>query len=151
MSRSIADLEEGTRRRAGWLLEWCEDQGIHLIITSTLRTLEEQARLYARGRSDKNGNLLPEKSWRRSATVTDARPGYSWHNFGRAFDICFLVNKRASYSGPWEKVAGKAREIGLTWGIRLKSGTLDRPHFQYEFDHTGTRRTLAYYRRAAGL
>lgn len=133
MSRSIEHLEEGTRKRCQWLLGWAEAQGIRIIVTSTLRSMAEQAELYARGRT-KPGPI-----------VTDARPGYSWHNFGRAFDICFTNGKRAVYSGPWEKVAKKAAEMGLRWGIRLKNGTLDKPHFQYEFDNTGTRHSLAYY------
>jgi hypothetical protein len=89
MNRSIKDLECGTRKRAQWLVERCALRDIHILITSTLRTAAEQTELYAQGRT-KPGKI-----------VTNAKAWKSWHNVGRAFDICFLSNKKATYSGPW--------------------------------------------------
>ena len=80
--------------------------------------------------------------------VTNAKGGQSWHNVGRAFDICFSDGKRASYNGPWAKVAAKARVLGLVWGGDFKS-IKDKPHFQYEFDTAGVAHTLAHYVKEA--
>lgn len=109
----------------------CAREGILLRVTHTRRTFEEQRMLYAQGRTAPGPR------------VTAAPPGYSWHNFGMAFDIC--------KSGPdpypedddwWEKVGDIGEGCGLAWGGRWK--TPDRPHFEH---HGGT--TLAVLREAA--
>jgi peptidoglycan L-alanyl-D-glutamate endopeptidase CwlK len=53
----------------------CQDAGIDLVVVQALRTKEQQDALYAQGRT------APGR------VVTDARPGFSWHNFGRAYDV----------------------------------------------------------------
>jgi len=67
---------------------------MHSIVTCTLRTIEEQAALYAQGREDiatvnalKRLAGMPPIEADTNRIVTHARPGYSMHNFGLAFDV----------------------------------------------------------------
>jgi peptidoglycan L-alanyl-D-glutamate endopeptidase CwlK len=65
--------------------------------------------------------------------VTNAKPGFSWHNYGRAFDCAFIVpgSQAVSWKGPWEKVGAIGEAFGLEWGgrwLKLK----DRPHFEFK-------------------
>lgn len=103
---------------AGVFLAKCAKAGLPLLITQTLRTKAEQDKLYAQGRT------APGK------IVTNAKGGDSFHNYGVAFDVCFFVNKRASYTGDWEKIGKIAESIGLEWGGRW-SKFVDKPHFSY--------------------
>ena len=52
-----------------------------------------------------------------------------------AFDVCFLVNKKASYNGNWGLVALIGKNIGLDAGYYWKSFK-DKPHFQYTGGYT---------------
>lgn len=88
-----------------------------LVVVSADRSFEEQAKLYAQGRT------------RKGPKVTNAKPGQSWHNYGRAFDVAFWTPKGLSWEGPYERVAVWAKELGLEWGgdfVSLK----DWDHFQ---------------------
>lgn len=98
----------------------CEKAGLQIIVTHTLRSMEEQAHLYAKGRE------LP------GPIVTNAPPGSSPHNFGAAFDI--------AQGGPgplypkeddpfWEQVHAIGDQVGLKWGGTFHS-IMDRPHFE---------------------
>lgn len=75
--------------------------------------------------------------------MTNARGGYSWHNFGLAADYAFIINGKVTWNGPWDAFGKIARECGLEWGggwTKFK----DRPHVQM------TRgKTLAQMRQAA--
>ena len=73
----IEDLEPITRALCEAFLAECGLRGYGIRVTHTLRTMDEQAKLYAQGRT------LP------GDVVTRAKPGQSPHNYGLAFDICF--------------------------------------------------------------
>lgn len=94
--------------------------GIDIIFTCTLRSVDEQNKLYARGRTIK-GKI-----------VTNARGGDSMHNYGVAFDICPIINGKAIWNdiSLFNKVGKIGEEIGLEWGGSWKS-FVDKPHFQY--------------------
>lgn len=115
MSSRLEDLDPDVRVKAETLVTAAAAAGFAIRITHTLRTWDEQAHLYAKGRT------MP------GAVVTNAKPGYSWHNFGRAFDVCFAGPK--PYVGPWEKLGLLGESIGLEWGGRFRSFK-DMPHFQ---------------------
>lgn len=104
--------------------------GFKVMLTSGYRACQEQDRLYAIGRTK------PGKK------VTNARGGYSWHNFGLAADYAFIINGKVTWNGPWEVFGRVARNCGLEWGgswTKFK----DRPHVQM------TRgKTLAQMRQA---
>lgn len=92
----------------------------------TLRTFAEQRELYALGRT-KEGKI-----------VTQAREGFSYHNYGLAIDIVLIDGKNASWDAKkdfdgdgksdWMEVVQTFKEYGWEWGgdWRFK----DAPHFQ---------------------
>jgi len=110
--------------------------GIHVKMVSGFRSIEEQNRLYALGRT-KPGRI-----------VTKARGGYSWHNYGLAADYAFITNGKLTWEGPWDTLGRVARECGLEWGGDWKRFT-DRPHVQWRKGKTLTqmRRTQVPGRR----
>ena len=90
--------------------------------TSGFRSLEEQARLYAQGRT------LP------GAIVTNAKPGQSWHNWGLAIDFTADRSPDLGLQPTWEAgmydIMGQlAPKFGLEWGGSWTSFK-DLPHIQ---------------------
>jgi peptidoglycan L-alanyl-D-glutamate endopeptidase CwlK len=62
--------------------------------------------------------------------VTDARGGYSNHNFGVAFDIGVFESGKYLDESPKYKAAGAlGSDLGLEWGGNWKT-IQDEPHFQ---------------------
>lgn len=109
--------------KARQLIERAYKVGINIIITQGLRTIEEQNELYAQGRT-KTGKI-----------VTNARGGYSYHNFGLAFDFAVLnadgsVNWNVDEK--WKRVGQLGKSLGLEWGGDWKDFK-DYPHFQMTF------------------
>ena len=94
------------------------DNGITINIISGTRTYAEQDALYAQGRTTAG------------AIVTNARGGYSNHNFGIAFDIGVFSGNRYLPESPLYKAVGAlGMELGLEWGGNWTS-IVDQPHFQ---------------------
>jgi len=116
-------LDPEFRRKLSAFEQRLLDQDIWVKLTCGYRSIEEQNRLYARGRTTP-GRI-----------VTNARGGCSWHNFGLAADYVFLVNGKVSWDGPWEKFGRIARECGLEWGGDWKRFR-DRPHVQWRKGRT---------------
>ena len=117
MSNRIDDLvpEVATLCRAH--LAACAREGILLRVTHTLRTYTEQDALFAQGRTAPG------------ARVTAAPGGWSWHNFGRAYDVCQAsADPYPADEAFWDKVGNLGESSGLEWGGRWKHP--DRPHFQ---------------------
>lgn len=99
--------------------------GVHPFITQTLRTFEEQAALYAQGRT-KPGSI-----------VTNATPGSSYHQYGLAIDFCLIINDKTSWEvdANWKKVAEVFKKYGWEWGGDWKSFK-DYPHVEKRFGYT---------------
>lgn len=119
-SRSLTELLPPVTDLAYSFILKCHEAGIDVLIYSTYRDLEAQAALYAQGRT------TPGK------IVTDAAPGFSFHNYRLAFDFVPVVfgkpawNDRALY-----KRCGEIGEsLGLEWAGRWKSFT-ETAHLQY--------------------
>jgi peptidoglycan L-alanyl-D-glutamate endopeptidase CwlK len=103
-------------------------------IIYTYRSMEEQAEIYARGRTklfDSKGNRL--------GIVTKAKPGFSWHNYGLAIDFCLVSKGDVSWDitrdfdkdgkADWIEVADIFKRNGYEWGgdwARFR----DFPHVQ---------------------
>lgn len=114
----IARLHPRMRGQARQLLSMAAGRGIDLRVTSGLRTYEEQAALYAQGRT-KPGNV-----------VTNAPPGHSWHNFGLAFDVVPWEDGRLNWNtARWTEIGQMGKSLGLQWGGDW-TGLVDKPHFQ---------------------
>lgn len=122
MSARIEDLEPITRAMCEKFM--AKAAGIARVrVTHTLRTMDEQAHLYAQGRT------LP------GPIVTKAKPGQSAHNYGMAFDICFVgaVPYPEATDPRWHALGILGEELGLSWGGPNGKGdrfTFDRPHFE---------------------
>lgn len=114
------------------LIEHSYAKGIPILITQGLRTIAEQNDLYAQGRT-KAGKI-----------VTNAKGGYSNHNFGVAIDFCLLLpdGKNVSWDNlkdgnldslpDWSQVVDEAKKLGFSWGGDWKSFK-DLPHFEMTF------------------
>lgn len=114
------------------LIERCFNKGIPILITQGLRTRAEQDALYAQGRT-KPGPI-----------VTNARGGYSYHNFGLAVDFALLLQDGGSVSwdmkrdgntnrkADWQEVVEEAKRLGFEWGGDWTSFK-DYPHLQMTF------------------
>lgn len=118
-SRRLEHLHPVVAAKARALIALAAREGIHLLVTSTLRTFDEQAVIFAQGRS------------RPGRRVTNARPGQSWHNFGLAFDVVPLVEGKPVWNSCyWERIGAIGRSLGLVWGGDFRSFK-DKPHFEY--------------------
>ena len=116
--KNILTLDSKIQPLARSLVHKAASVGITIKVISGLRTYEEQDALYAQGRT-KPGNI-----------ITNARAGYSNHNFGIAFDIgIFEGNKYLGESPKYKTVGVLGMDIGLEWGGSWKS-IVDEPHFQ---------------------
>jgi peptidoglycan L-alanyl-D-glutamate endopeptidase CwlK len=113
VSRSLDDLHEAFRPYADSFLKALADDGMDVIVTSTLRTMDEQQQLYDQGRTTP-GRI-----------VTNAKPGSSAHNYGLALDACPLLHGKLAYLGPdgdevsdpiWQRYGMIARACMLEWG-----------------------------------
>ena len=114
--RMIAPLLPHVRPYARALYFKARDNGIAINIISGTRTHAEQDALYAQGRTT-GGEI-----------VTNARGGYSNHNFGIAFDIGVFSGNRYLPESPLYKAVGAlGMELGLEWGGNWTS-IVDQPH-----------------------
>ena len=116
--KHIATLLPELRPMARALLQKAAGMGIRIRVISGFRGDQEQAALYAQGRT------TPGK------VVTNARAGGSSHNFGIAFDIgVFEGNVYLPESPKYNAVGALGIDIGLEWGGAWKT-IVDAPHFQ---------------------
>ena len=97
--------------------------GHPMLVSEGFRSVERQAELYAQGRTE------PGK------IVTNAKPGESLHNLGRAVDIAFDAPNPWAESHPWETAGqvgesiAKAMNLEVSWGGRW-AGFKDAPHWE---------------------
>ena len=116
--KTIATLQPEVRPYARSLVLKAAAIGITIKIISGLRTYDEQNALYAQGRT-KPGRI-----------VTNAKGGYSNHNFGIAFDVgVFSGSNYVPESPNYKAVGALGVELGLEWGGNWKT-IKDEPHFQ---------------------
>jgi peptidoglycan LD-endopeptidase CwlK len=100
------------------LVQKAELCGIRIKIINGFRSYAEQDALYAQGRTAP-GEI-----------VTNAKAGYSNHNFGIAFDIgVFEGNTYFGESPKYKAVGVIGIDLGLEWGGNWKT-IVDQPHFQ---------------------
>jgi hypothetical protein len=117
---NLATLAEPVRDRARSLLYHARaDLHLDVRIIQGTRTYAEQNALYAQGRTAPG------------PIVTNARGGYSFHNFGVAFDVGLFRGRSYIEGGSGYISVGHLGEgIGLEWGGRWRSFQ-DMPHLQY--------------------
>lgn len=116
--RNIATLLPPVQPLARALIENAASIGITIKVIAGTRTYEEQDALYEQGRT-KPGRI-----------VTNARGGFSNHNFGIAFDIGVFDGGRYITESPAYKAVGELGvKLGLEWGGTWRT-LADEPHFQ---------------------
>jgi peptidoglycan L-alanyl-D-glutamate endopeptidase CwlK len=126
---NLAGLNAHARERIEELMEQAQPilaaAGVRLEVISGLRSWQQQAALYARGRTQ------PGRK------VTNAPPGSSWHNYGLAVD--FGIFRGATYLDEAEprttdrlyrEIAVVARNLGIEWAGDWRTFQ-ETPHFQY--------------------
>ncbi|MDF2673376.1 MAG: ycdD, partial [Clostridiales bacterium] len=110
----ISDLHPYAAKLCNKLIALCKNEGISIIVTSTLRDPEYQRYLYEKVPGSTNTPLAGA------------------HGFGLAFDVVPIVNGRALWNnqGLWNKIGALGKSLGLEWGGDWRS-IIDKPHFQY--------------------
>lgn len=140
---NLTGLTPDFAMRVGTLLAKLKAQGVEMRPYSTLRTPFEQASLWRQGRTSEQIGAMTARLRATGAPriaacieavgpqhgrkVTNAVPGYSWHQHGEAVD-CFRVRNGEA---DWDPVAYKdyarvAREMDLKPGADFS----DFPHVQ---------------------
>jgi peptidoglycan L-alanyl-D-glutamate endopeptidase CwlK len=132
VSDRVDDLEPITQAKCKRFMAMCAQRSILLRVTHTLRTLGEQLHLYQQGRvQQEDGSWIIVDP---SHVVTKAMPGESPHNYGMAFDVCFLGGEPYPQSNlRWQEIGEIGEGLGLSWGGPLGVAdkfTWDRPHFE---------------------
>ncbi|MGA2193081.1 MAG: M15 family metallopeptidase [Nitrospirota bacterium] len=112
----LPEVREIAKRHLGL----CTDKSVYLLVVQAYRSFDSQESLYRSGRSEP-GLLL-----------TNARPGYSWHNFGRAYDVAVIEDGQIVWDSPKYRTAGEiGNSLGLVWGGDFTSVHGDLGHFEY--------------------
>lgn len=109
-------LAEKVRSMADLLAQ----ENITIRVVQGLRTWDEQAALYAQGRT------APGK------VVTNAGPGTSWHNFGLAVDVAPFDSSIPDWNvnhPAWQRIVAIGKSVGLVSGSEWRTFP-DWPHFQ---------------------
>ncbi|GAB3791020.1 M15 family metallopeptidase [Virgibacillus kimchii] len=125
------ELHPKVEEKKNELIQQADEIGIQVVITDTVRSMEEQDALYAQGRIEE-GNI-----------VTYAEGGESYHNYGLAIDfaledqdgnIIWDIEYDGNESGEsdWYEAAEIAKELGFEWGGDWERSQ-DYPHLQMTF------------------
>lgn len=110
--------QEAARKFMSAVIPAMAAKGVVVKIISGTRTYAEQDALYAKGRTTPGPR------------VTNARGGFSNHNFGVAWDIGLFNDGKYLQHSPFYRACGQiGRDMGLEWGGDWKS-IKDEPHFE---------------------
>jgi hypothetical protein len=131
---NISDLDERTTKNIATLKPeaqgpmskfmarakaWAKANGLDVFVGEGYRSPERQAELYAQGRT-KPGPI-----------VTQAKPGQSRHQSGRAIDVVITRDgKPVDERRLWSQLGKIGQAMGLEWGGSWKS-IYDPEHFQF--------------------
>lgn len=135
-SRDLNTLTPATKEKALLVLDLCKQADFDLLIYCTLRSLQEQAKLYRQSRSRNEINVKIEKFKNRGYQFladiieevgpsngphrTNAGPGESWHNYAEAWDAVPLINGKAAWNysdakDQWDAYGDAVRQVGMNW------------------------------------
>lgn len=120
-SNDLNSLNPHVTMLARRFLELTKAHNLDVRITTAFRSWDESDRLFAQGRTTPG------------PTISNARGGDSYHNWGLAFDAAPYENGKISNDTEKFKAMGHlGQQIGLQWGGTFKA-LVDYPHFQYTF------------------
>jgi hypothetical protein len=98
------------------------DLNVQLRVVQGYRSVEEQNKLYAQGRTEP-GNK-----------VTNAKGGESYHNYGLAMDVVRMENGQPNWNKPiTQDIANIGIQQGFSWGGSWAGKFKDYPHFEMSF------------------
>lgn len=118
--RRILTLHQKLQQPAFDFINDVEDQlTMTLRVTTALRSIDAQNRLYAQGRTTE-GKI-----------VTNAQGGESYHNYGLAIDVAEIQGRSVNWDTDWTAIAEIGISHGFAWGGNWT--TPDRPHFEMPF------------------
>ena len=100
------------------LVAECKKKGIAIRVVRGRRSIAQQDTYYALGRT-RPGNI-----------ITRVRGGFSFHNYGVAFDIRPVEKYEKKRRAQYRKAGQIGKKLGLEWGGDWKDFR-DMPHFQY--------------------
>ena len=121
-SRDIDDLRADVAANCRSLIALAEREGLHALVTETVRDAEYQ-------------RMLAEKGYAAKGAVV---PSFHADHAGLAFDIC--KNEAGhEYDDPafFVKMGNLGKKVGFSWGGDWRSFP-DRPHFQWDAGGTYT-------------
>lgn len=110
-------------QKKNMLISLMEILGNPIVVTDEYRSIEDQDKLYAIGRTTPG------------TVVTNAKGWDSFHNWRCAFDVAFKSGNGITYNGPWDTLGKIGVIVGLEWGGHWE-GFIDRPHFQFTGGYT---------------
>lgn len=106
------------------------------LIESGYRSYEAQQNLYNLGRSVKNPNGS-SSAMPLGHIVTNAMPGFSWHNFGLAADVTRVgKDGKKTWELPYKPIGDIGKEFGFEWGGDWRGDFKDLPHLDMKFGFT---------------
>lgn len=99
--------------------------GITILYCQGFRSHEQQARLYAKGRT-----VSGKK-------VTNCKPYHSYHEYGLALDFVPLIDGKARWDRTdlFKIIGEEAEKLPMTWGGRFKSIKGDLGHIERNFGY----------------
>jgi LAS superfamily LD-carboxypeptidase LdcB len=118
----LPGLTDEMQKKVKALIRNAHAKKLNIQITAGKRSVEDQDKLYQKGRRGIQG----EK------TVTKAKGGNSFHQYGTAVDVVFSdKNGNPSWSEKhdWNALGQAGKDAGLEWGGDWKKNP-DRPHFE---------------------
>jgi peptidoglycan L-alanyl-D-glutamate endopeptidase CwlK len=116
-SRHLDDLHPLVAAKAKRYIARAAEEGIGMVVVSTLRDAEMQAWLYEMGRTRLGPRWTGEQPL--GQPVTWSKPGESWHEYGMAFDAlplvgCRLITGADACDMPvWKKLRAISRETRI--------------------------------------
>ena len=115
-SRDIDDLRADVAANCRSLIALAEREGLHALVTETVRDSEYQ-------------KMLAKKGYAAAGAVT---PSFHADHAGLAFDIC-KNEKDHAYDDPafFARMGELGKKVGFSWGGDWRSFP-DRPHFQWD-------------------
>lgn len=130
----LSKLHPKVRDEATALVKKAWSQGLRMRVTHGLRSMDEQQKLYNKGRTTPG------------AIVTYAKPGRSYHNYGLALDFCLLndagkaifwikADLNNDRRADWSQIVDIFKAAGWEWGGNFKQ-LKDYPHLQKTFGYT---------------
>lgn len=102
--------------------------GYPMMVTDTLRTVEEQQALFAKGRT-----LPGDRVTNCDGVVKKSNHQAHADGYGHAVDCCFVVDGKASWDEklPWAAYGALGEALGLRWGGHWSDKTIhDLPHLE---------------------